>query len=1113
MLANAYDSGPERPKDYLVDLASDGMPILVTMHVWGDEIWGPNSSEPMFWQYENGTAVEYDFLEDFYREGTGEYCAVDSYSIETLDEGTVWVVHGSTGADYGRWVYYRMDGGRLIPAHVEECYYYDFNGVWLDGVNYDSHEAVLQELGAAAGEYDGDFSAYSNYYSSFCVMEYARELMVSVPNEGSASALRSELLQYVAALGDSGSQTADSSTDVDPLELLGGISYVGNLDNCKLTGAQASAFADVLANACAAAESAASDFGGTPYCRAALFDAGNGVPAMIVCAVTAEEWATHEFFADDLAVNYGSYFLNVYSSVNVWTWNGRTAVRWEYGDYTDYFNIHEDGINIGARDGGEYTPITYAHYPFDNGTIETTADYFRSAIHWFVGQTGDTPPTQAELDAYLQSMLENTISWLPGLELDYSTLSQDEWQNYLDMMWSAYVVDGEFLPYDEFEVDTVYWQRLPLLSAYFDNVEPILNLDGRWDTGASLESTLRAYAAAYTGYSYPRAETVDEAALVEAIAAAVAEAVGGEVTAIYKLADGVYYVIITVNGVEKGAVVTGGKTNGEIRWNVDEVHDEPLTQEELDEVTRGLTSMMNVELDYNKVQTGDPDDAYEALEEALETMPGVTPNDPAKNAIVEYIQSAISSNYSLVVPSCDNRFVLNAQTVETLAEQARQEKQRYDELLQSHGVTLNKPITIIIRILWNDMDAGVPCQVTLDETLLEALSGCTAQLLLGDAQHYLQISAENLETLIAAYGTVHVQLARESEGCYVINFLDENEQLIERLETPVTIALPAPTELSTIMVYYEDGSANWGGQYDPNARLLSFDASYTGRYEVFDNSVQIDDIEQLDDQTKQAISFLAANGYMDVADGSFRPDEPLTRYEFAQAMVGMFFALDSSQQTSFTDVPADSPYYVYVASGEALNLINGFSDGTFGGDLNISKQQLLALTARTLIERKGYSEPTNPNEYLRSFKDAQDVGDWARSQVALSVREELVDRGGYLNPQGDVTRSEAALILYRLFLLLHEVPAVQLELPEVTEEPEIPADETADPEAPTVEETPAEETAELEELDGADQKGSVEKKDAGKLVTVVAASAAGCAVVFGGGGVGLWWLLKKRKLK
>jgi len=53
--------------------------------------------------------------------------------------------------------------------------------------------------------------------------------------------------------------------------------------------------------------------------------------------------------------------------------------------------------------------------------------------------------------------------------------------------------------------------------------------------------------------------------------------------------------------------------------------------------------------------------------------------------------------------------------------------------------------------------------------------------------------------------------------------------------------------------------------------------------------------------------------------------------------------------------------------------------------------------------------------------------------VALSIREGIVDRGGELLPLDNVTRGDAALILYRLFLLLHEVPTVALELPPVSE--------------------------------------------------------------------------------
>ena len=256
---------------------------------------------------------------------------------------------------------------------------------------------------------------------------------------------------------------------------------------------------------------------------------------------------------------------------------------------------------------------------------------------------------------------------------------------------------------------------------------------------------------------------------------------------------------------------------------------------------------------------------------------------------------------------------------------------------------------------------------------------------------------------------------------------------MDKLDGSVGFALPADTELSTIMVSCSGGSINWGGQYDPHTQTVTFDASYSGQYEVLENRVSIADVNTLDAQVQDAIAFLVSKGYMSLNGDLFQPDAPLTRYEFAQALVGMFFALDTSLTTSFQDVPADSPYYAYVASGEAGAIIQGYNASTFGGSDPITMEQMLALAARTLMEHKGYTEPADAVSYLSAFYDGTQVSDWARSQIALAIREGLIDRGGMLAPLDRVSRSEAALILYRLFLLLCEVPTVAPELPPVTD--------------------------------------------------------------------------------
>ena len=174
----------------------------------------------------------------------------------------------------------------------------------------------------------------------------------------------------------------------------------------------------------------------------------------------------------------------------------------------------------------------------------------------------------------------------------------------------------------------------------------------------------------------------------------------------------------------------------------------------------------------------------------------------------------------------------------------------------------------------------------------------------------------------------------------------------------------------------------------------------------------------------------------------------------------MFFALDRDLNTTFTDVPKDSEYYPYVASAQQRNIVEGFDETTFGGEINMTVEQMIALAARTLVDQKGYSLPTDADSYLVSFENKNEIGAWARELVALAVREGIIDRDYDLNPQADITREQAAVILYRLFMLLYEVAPVGLNV-------------------------------------------------SGNTVGIIVGSAGGVAVL--GGGAALWYFLKKKR--
>lgn len=63
-----------------------------------------------------------------------------------------------------------------------------------------------------------------------------------------------------------------------------------------------------------------------------------------------------------------------------------------------------------------------------------------------------------------------------------------------------------------------------------------------------------------------------------------------------------------------------------------------------------------------------------------------------------------------------------------------------------------------------------------------------------------------------------------------------------------------------------------------------------------------------------------------------------------------------------------------------------------------------------------------------TISGSENTGDWAQETVALAIREGVVLAGETIDPTAPVTREEAALFLYRLFMLLEEVRPVAIEM-------------------------------------------------------------------------------------
>jgi len=153
-------------------------------------------------------------------------------------------------------------------------------------------------------------------------------------------------------------------------------------------------------------------------------------------------------------------------------------------------------------------------------------------------------------------------------------------------------------------------------------------------------------------------------------------------------------------------------------------------------------------------------------------------------------------------------------------------------------------------------------------------------------------------------------------------------------------------------------------------------------------------------------------------DGKFNPNGTVTRAQFAKMMVNTLNLQRYSPETpSFLDVKKKAWEYSYVEG--AKTYLTGFR--TDSGDyFKPSQSAVREDMAVALVKALGYQNEAVEETILNTFADAGQISTNLRKYVALSVKYGLIQ--GYaqngqtlFNPQGNLTRAQAATLLYRAF--------------------------------------------------------------------------------------------------
>lgn len=208
--------------------------------------------------------------------------------------------------------------------------------------------------------------------------------------------------------------------------------------------------------------------------------------------------------------------------------------------------------------------------------------------------------------------------------------------------------------------------------------------------------------------------------------------------------------------------------------------------------------------------------------------------------------------------------------------------------------------------------------------------------------------------------TTATDWAEQKDGSYTrtvtrkCNYCGYEEETTE-IDWNVSKSIIAAACLNTkdhysYLIGYSDGTVRPNGRITRAEvatiffRLLTDDA----RQRNWSSENNFSDVSA-DKWYNNAVSTLCHMGVLGgYSDGTFRPNAPITRAEFAKIAVSFSQANGSAVYSYFTDVKTTDWFAPYVTTAKDSGLIEGYSDGSFKPENRITRAEACAIVNRVL---------------------------------------------------------------------------------------------------------------------------------------------------------------------
>ncbi|WP_347450789.1 Ig-like domain-containing protein [Acetoanaerobium noterae] len=280
---------------------------------------------------------------------------------------------------------------------------------------------------------------------------------------------------------------------------------------------------------------------------------------------------------------------------------------------------------------------------------------------------------------------------------------------------------------------------------------------------------------------------------------------------------------------------------------------------------------------------------------------------------------------------------------------------------------------------------------------------------------YNEVAKENGATIIfppTAFEVVAktTNAAGKTEDVKISKFSNYVERVME---------IPAgvdPSKITTGIVFNEDGTYSHVPTevYQKDGKWYAKLNSLTNsNYSVVWNPVTVNSVEK--HWAKNAVNDMASRLVIFNAD-TFEPNKAITRADFAEYIVrALGLYRQGEHQNKFTDINAKGDRTLAILIANEYGIVTGYSDGTFRGDNQITREEAMTMYQRAMKITKLTGSDTNR---INTYVDSMQVSKWAVSYVTdvLSAHVFNGTTAKTIAPKANLTYAEAAQAIKNLLV-------------------------------------------------------------------------------------------------